>query len=63
VQDEDGRAVEGYGLEDSDPFAGDEVAHRPSWNGRRLEELSGRALKFRLVLEDTRLFTLRFDEG
>ena len=61
VLDQDGHVVDGYGLSDSDAFAGDEVEHRPSWNGRRLSELSGRSLKFRIVLEKTRLFTLHVE--
>jgi glyoxylase-like metal-dependent hydrolase (beta-lactamase superfamily II) len=61
VLDQDGHTVDGYGLSDSDAFAGDEVEHRPSWNGRRLSELSGRSLKFRIVLEKTRLFTLHVE--
>ena len=61
ARDEDGRVVDGYGLEESDTFTGDEVEHRPSWNGRRLAELSGRNLKFRFVLEKARLFTLHIE--
>ena len=61
ARDEDGRVVDGYGLEESDTFTGDEVEHRPSWNGRGLAELSGRSLKFRIVLEKARLFTLHIE--
>ena len=62
VQDEDGRVVDGYSLADSDPFQGDEVDHRPSWKGRRLAQLSGRHLKFRIALEKAKLFSLHIEE-
>ena len=63
VQDENGRVVEGHGLEDADPFTGDEVDHRPSWRGRRLAGLSGRVVRFRMVMQNARLFALRLDAG
>ena len=59
LQSEDGTPIDGYTLEDSDPFVGDKIDHKPSWNGRRLSDFFGRILKFRLVLENAKLFTLQ----
>ena len=38
LQSEDGTPIDGYTLEDSDPFVGDKIDHKPSWNGRRLSD-------------------------
>lgn len=58
VLDAAGQIVPGYGIEDCDPLIGDAVEHRPTWGPATLADLSGRQLKFRVVLHRARLYTL-----
>jgi hypothetical protein len=46
-------------LEDADPFYGDTLAARISWQGRTdLSPLIGRTVRLRFVLQDADLFAM-----
>jgi len=55
-------ALEGYTFADCEPFAGDDTSWTPVWkNGKRLEHLSGRAIRLEVRLDSARLFAIRGD--
>ena len=60
VQNEDGQAIPGYGLEDMAPVYGDQLDAPVAWkNGGSLANLQGRPVRVRVVLQDADLFALR----
>lgn len=61
IQADDGRVLDGYGLQQSDIFTGDDVRHLPSWDNKVLSELSGQSIKFRIVLERAKLYSLQIE--
>ena len=53
--------IEGFGLDDCDVLAGDEIAQVVTWKGRRdLEELKGCPLSLRVRLARAKLFSVAF---
>jgi hypothetical protein len=52
----DGTPVPGFGAGDCDRFAGDSVAHRVTWNGRRAAEITAGAYALRFALRRASLF-------
>ncbi len=61
IQDADGRALEGFGLEDMNPLFGDDLDAGVTWKGGGdLEALRGRPVRLRFVMHDADLFALRF---
>lgn len=60
VQDAEGRAIEGYGLNEMSPVYGDALDEGVVWRGRSdLAELSGMPVRFRFALNDADLFAMR----
>lgn len=54
-----GKTIEGFTLDDSDPFTGDAVAHRLSWRGKHdLTALRGRRLMLRIHLYHAQLYSV-----
>ena len=60
VQNEQGRALPGYGVEDCVPFTGDEVAHAVAWTSGSRERIAGRPVRVQVELDRARLYTFRF---
>ena len=61
VQDADGRAITGYGLDDCPEFFGDEIDRVVSWeNGTDVGVLEGKAVRLRFGLRDADLYSMRF---
>ena len=61
VQDADGLAITGYGLDDCPEFFGDEIDGVVSWeNGSDVGMLEGKAVRLRFVLKDADLYSIRF---
>lgn len=61
VQDESGRPVPRYSLEDAVEQFGDETARVVTWkHGADVSRLSGRAVRLRFVLSDADLYSLQF---
>jgi hypothetical protein len=61
IQDQQGRPLSGYSLEDSDVLYGDEIARAVSWQGRtELKPLAGQPVRLRFVLKDADLYSLQF---
>jgi len=61
IQDEAGRAIPGFSLQDSQIVYGDALDRTVSWkNGADVSGLQGRPVRLRFVLQDADLFALRF---
>jgi hypothetical protein len=60
VQSPDGRAIEGFALQDMEPLYGDALDEPVTWRGgRKLSSLAGEPLRLRFVLQDADLYALR----
>lgn len=63
LQDISGNAIEGYTLADCDPIFGDRLDYMVSWNGSSdVSALAGKAVRMRLHMNDTDLYSFRFEE-
>jgi hypothetical protein len=61
IQDAEGHALTGYGLDDCPEKYGDEIEGVMSWNaGANVGSLAGRAVRLRVVLKDADLYAFRF---
>ena len=61
IQDTEGHALPGYGLDDCPDKYGDEIDGVMSWNaGANVGGLAGRAVRLRVVLKDADLYAFRF---
>jgi hypothetical protein len=64
VQDENGQALPGLGLNDMELLFGDELDAVVKWRrGSDLGALVGTPVRLRFVLKDTDLFALRFGDA
>ena len=58
IQDSQGNSVEGFAASDSDIFRGDSLRHVASWKGKRdLSSLQGEAIKVKLLMTNTKLYS------
>lgn len=61
IQDESGRPIPGYTLDDSEPIYGDALERKATWKkGADLSGLQGQAIRLRFELQDADLFSLHF---
>lgn len=61
VQDEAGRPLPGFGLEEAVESIGNEIERAVAWRGAPdLGALAGRSVRLRIVLKDASLYALRF---
>ena len=61
IQDETGRPIPGFSLQDSRELFGDSVEQTVSWKGMSdLSSLTGRTARLRFSLKDADLYSLRF---
>ena len=62
IQDENGNALPGFGLQDCQPIIGNELARMVSWkNNPSLASLQDRPVRLRVRLKDAHLFAIKFD--
>ena len=59
--DEDGRAIEGFGANDALPIREDGTRLAVQWKARRLEELQGRRVRIRWLLDHATLYAYGVD--
>lgn len=59
VQDEFGKVIEGFALDDMEPLYGDELDAAVFWKAGKLAALVGQTVRLRFVLKDADLFALR----
>jgi hypothetical protein len=63
IQDDNGKAVPGFTLADSEEIFGDDVERVVSWNGRSdVGHLAGKPVRLRFVLKDADLYSIRVRE-
>lgn len=61
VQDENGKPLPGFSLDDCQALFGDTIERRISWkNGSDLSSLSGRNVRLRFVVKDADIYSFRF---
>ncbi|MSU34295.1 MAG: hypothetical protein EXS36_04150 [Pedosphaera sp.] len=66
IQSANGSAVEGFSLEDCEPFTGDKIEHGMQWKVRpgkaapNLNALAGQPVRLRFVLRDADLYAIQF---
>lgn len=61
IQDEGGRPMPGFAVEDCDPLFGDTLERKVTWRRESdLSSLEGMAVRLRFVLRDADLYSLRF---
>jgi hypothetical protein len=61
IQDEQGRPLPGFALDDCPPHFGDTVERAVTWRkGRDVSSLAGQAVRLRFVLQDADVYAFRF---
>ena len=61
IQDEAGRPLPGFALDDSLEQIGNEIAREVTWkNGADLATLAGRPIRLRFVMKDAELYSIQF---
>lgn len=60
IQDQSGKPIAGFSLDDCQPFRGDEVDHVITWKAGDLKRLAGTSVRLRFVLENGDLFSYQF---
>ena len=61
IQDIDGKPLDGYRLEESREFYGDEIAYTVQWkDGGDLRRLIGKPVRLRMTMSDGDLYSFRF---
>ena len=63
IEDQNGKPIPGYGLDECKEILGNEIAREVCWeNGPDVRGLSGRTVRLRFSMRDADLFSLRFSE-
>ncbi len=63
IQDEEGKPVPGYTLEESESVVGDSIERAVRWKqARDLRALAGRTVRLRFVMKDADIYSLQFRE-
>jgi hypothetical protein len=61
IQDENGKPIPGYTMEDSQTIIGNEIERLVLWNGKGdLKELNSKAIRLRIYMKDADLYSIRF---
>ena len=61
LQSPDGKALDGFSLENCDEIFGDQIKREVTWKASDdVSRLSGKPIRIRFVLKDADLFSLRF---
>ena len=64
VQNEDGQPLEGFSIDDCDPFTGDSISHEVTWRGSGdLSGLRGRTVRLHFRMRQSRLYAFWLVEG
>src|SRR5262249_1321415 len=62
LQDESGRALPGYAMEDCLPITGDAIAQVVKWKtGPGVEAYAGKPVRLRIEMTDADLFSMKFN--
>lgn len=60
IQEENGKALPGFALQDCALMYGDEIEKKVQWRGGSVSELAGQRVRLRFVMKDADLFAMRF---
>jgi hypothetical protein len=60
LQDEHGEPIPGFTLEESEVIVGDRIERAVAWREGDLKRFAGRPIKFRFVMKDADLYSIRF---
>lgn len=64
IQDEHGKPMPGYALEDHQPLVGDSIDQVSIWKkNKNLAQLAGKPIRLRLVLQEADVFALQFRQN
>jgi hypothetical protein len=62
LQDESGKALNGFSADDCQEIIGNEIERPVTWKGGDLSAVSGRVVRVRFVMKDSNLFAVRFGD-
>jgi hypothetical protein len=63
IQEQDGKPITGYSINDCDDLFGDSIARKVSWKGQTsVRSMAGRAVRLRFLMKDADLYALQFDD-
>ena len=61
IQDEKGKAIPGFTIDDSDMIVGNEIERVVSWKGKsNLKDLASKTIRLRIYMKDADVYSLRF---
>ena len=64
LEDAEGNAIDGFGIDDCRPLIGDEILGSVTWKGRHdVSRLAGSAVRLRFEMENAEVFSFRFVDG
>jgi hypothetical protein len=63
VQDESGKPIPSFTLDDCQEVIGNDIERPVSWKGGDVGKLAGQAVRLRFVMKDAELYAMRFGEG
>lgn len=62
IQDETGKAILGFSLEDSDVIIGNEISRIVAWNERNdLKQLASKKIRLKIYMKDCDLYSIKFN--
>ena len=63
IQDEHGRPIPGYTMDDSDTIIGDEISKIVTWKGNKdVKPLASKAVRLRIYMKDADLYSIKFKQ-
>jgi hypothetical protein len=61
IQDENGKPLPGYTLNDAKPLIGNEISRMVTWNGNgNIEQFSSKPIRLHVYMKDADLYSIRF---
>ena len=62
IQDENGKPIPGYTMDDSDTIIGNEISRVVTWKGdNNVESLASKRVRLRIFMKDADLYSLKFN--
>lgn len=62
LEDESGRPISGYTLDNADRIIGDQIKRTVSWDGHKdVSKLAGKTVRLRIFMKDADLYSLKFN--
>jgi len=63
IQDEHGRPIPGYTMDDSDTIIGNEISRIVTWKGNKdVKPLASKAVRLRIYMKDADLYSIKFKQ-